>query len=1227
MDHSETIRALAQITDQGLFERLATAVLRQAEPSLYGNLSHPGMTPTGKTRRSPVDGIAFVLGAHPPHMVVAHHASGKNENLRKKWLNDPARVKKRGLKATAPAGDIIKTISIANEERKRTANLIVTLALTTNQEPTEDLIRDAQAHGKSHEITIDPWSGSRIAHHLDNTPEGQWLRYQYLGISQQQLSAPLLAHISRQSLLAFPLMESADAFVERQLDRVLSKQSPRPLALVIGESGFGKTIACYKQLKNHIDAGGYGLVMSHNTVAAYTTLNQALDSELRALHPGLEPNAGAKALSLCSPDNPLLIIVEDVNWADRPSLLLERLLAWAVRSDSSATDWFNWRLLCPVWPHTIAQTSEEAKKRLDAMTISVTRFNEDESRLAVERLAQLANETMSGIQAAQIAADLAHDPLLIALHHFGDRSKGPRVIGQFVEKRLRELCTRNGSLTLTDFRLALQAVGKRILTDRQMDPTWRTVREWLRDQPDSLGAIRQVVNQGKIVRMRDVGGVEHLQFRHDRVREWLLSETAAELITGVQLDDNTIAEPFFAEVIGSALTRSNIRKEDVVRVSKLSPQALFHALKIFREQQTVVHEAILQAIYLWLADEATHGRANRSLRWAALEVLAESESSHVIPITDRFRDGTWARIRARFRNGDLSAGIELCWKVDPGATATWRDREIEHVNDTYGNALVEELSNLLRNIDITERRRVGALRLSGHLGQGMLVDAIRTCWANDTLRTDHLEEYLWAAARCGGTDPERLLAPICTIWSGLSDQPQQPGRPSPREKVGQRSLSWAFHQGLPAGAVKFLVRRGRRNDLRWPMTLLLRDVNDADAVEFVARAFAAQSRSARGGYWHFPGDVQREWERRQSDLGKPMLASARQRLLDLWKPSTSDKYIRRYAFLLWSATVADEDLGILRSITRQRSLSDDILWARIRRSDSTAVSQFLDKLRGEHASYWWQLGRYTWFDAMTSALEEELRRRQVSFSREWNSDYDSDWIIAELIETRFTPDQAEHLLQQNWEHLRYSREFIEAALLIATPKTCALVADAIGACPDPRPLFAYVQSHFNPKVKGGRGFDRIAQAEAFVPYLDWLEPHAVFSLWDTCNRLGWYAFRRQYLDSRLDETFRERTILDEGGFFRKLDERIARGGEDWADFFIDRYLEQTDRIEDIIVLLEKWLRERSSMSSLNFVAAVLRHIGVRRHLQLLTIGGIEPMTDVQAIRADTIYAVCRRSLT
>src|SRR6185369_5378852 len=100
--------------------------------------------------------------------------------------------------------------------------------------------------------------------------------------------------------------------------------------------------------------------------------------------------------------------------------------------------------------------------------------------------------------------------------------------------------------------------------------------------------------------------------------------------------------------------------------------------------------------------------------------------------------------------------------------------------------------------------------LAGHLGVGLLLDAIGRCWAHDASRADYLEDYLWAAARCGGDDPDRLLESMCTIWAAQSEQPPQPGRTSPREKVGLRSLSSAFRERLPERVVRFFVRRGRR---------------------------------------------------------------------------------------------------------------------------------------------------------------------------------------------------------------------------------------------------------------------------------------------------------------------------------------------------------------------------------------------------------------------------------
>jgi hypothetical protein len=159
------------------------------------------------------------------------------------------------------------------------------------------------------------------------------------------------------------------------------------------------------------------------------------------------------------------------------------------------------------------------------------------------------------------------------------------------------------------------------------------------------------------------------------------------------------------------------------------------------------------------------------------------------------------------------------------------------------------------------------------------------------------------------------------------------------------------------------------------------------------------------------------------------------------------------------------------------------------------------------------------------------------------------------------------------------------------------------------------------------GLSRVEQAEAYLPYLDYLDGFAIYKLWDTCNKLGWFAFRRLNLDNRL-ETFRDRTILDEAKFFDDLDDVLhRRNGLDWTDSYIDGYLEQTDRVEDVLVLLGKWLKERMTIKAFDFVAAVIRHVGGRSNLDILQLEGIDPIDEVEETRRDTFFAVARRSLS
>jgi hypothetical protein len=193
-DLNQTQKLLDAITDEGLFEQLAMAMLRRANPA-YSTLIHTGVNADGKTIKSPVDGIAVVPGPDAPHLILPCHTTCRREDLRKKWLYDP-NASDLSKSTKAPEGDLIKASNIAGEERDRTPNIAVTVVLTTNREPTEDLVRDVQAEARKYDFNLDIWSRSRLSDFLDHHPDGQYLRKRFLGLEQELLSKELLHELS-----------------------------------------------------------------------------------------------------------------------------------------------------------------------------------------------------------------------------------------------------------------------------------------------------------------------------------------------------------------------------------------------------------------------------------------------------------------------------------------------------------------------------------------------------------------------------------------------------------------------------------------------------------------------------------------------------------------------------------------------------------------------------------------------------------------------------------------------------------------------------------------------------------------------------------------------------------------------------------------------------------------------------------------------------------------------
>jgi len=511
---------------------------------------------------------------------------------------------------------------------------------------------------------------------------------------------------------------------------------------------------------------------------------------------------------------------------------------------------------------------------------------------------------------------------------------------------------------------------------------------------------------------------------------------------------------------------------------------------------------------------------------------------------------------------------------------------------------------------------------------------VKACWDGDPDRGTILEEYLWALAECAANaaEAEALLKPACDLWASLPDESDEEHRPSPRVRVIEFGVRWAFQRKIPEAAIPYLIERAKTDELKWPITFLFEGIDHPDSIEFMVREIARREAELEGTgqFWPYSSHVTRDFTRRQDETGQAMSERTRSRLAPLWRNESEDKYLRKCALRFWSATKDRGDLDLLRNVTESDALFDQVLWQRIRRRDPSAVPALLEKLRSDRTGYWWQLGRDYWTDEMTDALDAALAKRSkqaASPEEPEQKEGGPDWILSEMV-MNLPAGQAETLLLRYWPSLRDSDNYVAAALFFATPALLAAVADAVRQSAAPQDLFKYLLMRAGrTRGKSGQrtGFYQVRQIEAIRPYLDYLSDSDIHRLWDTCNKQGWHSLRRQHLDGRLSEEWRSREYLSEARAVLYLDKTLA-DTHPWIDHWVDQCLESGWSRDQLLDLIARWCAEKRTAPALEILASALVHSGTRKHIAIAKIEGVIPAGEAEATRTDTAYAVMRRTL-
>ncbi|WP_266180842.1 ATP-binding protein [Dyella humicola] len=1185
---NDTVSALAAITDAAQFERIATAVLRCAIPSLYANLSHQGVNTDGKTVKAPLDNVGWVHTGGGAMLVAVAHTTAARGDLDGKWLHDPATVKprKKGRKPTQPAGDLVKAIEEIGEIRKDCPGLEATLALTTNREEPAEVRVKAHKLAEANDISIDVWSVSRLAQFLDTNPEGQAIRLEYLGVNPTRLSMKELLRVGKKCLSSRLVETTADEVVARDMSYLSGH------ALLSGASGMGKTTVCTSALSEALRRNRPCIVIEDQTIRQAVTIEEALDIELRRYSSSLEANSGTRALELCSELEPLLVVVEDINRSDNTERLLNKLISWALRSSPGTID-ARWRLACPVWPRFLASIDKKEEVDKAGMVHVIGLYTDDQAREAVQRRGTQFGQALDELAAAAIAKALGNDPLLIGLYDFRSSAPSHNVIAKYVADELDRVSLRV-HFTTSELEDAIRLLATEMLEMRNLQPTWRDVQSWLTNERD-VSALRALVADARLLRLSRSGRGEVLDARHDRVLFHILADAVShklQELTGAAY----FSDPYFAEIVGMGAVICRLESERLVGLMTDSPLVPFYALKYALGSGGDYANAAAGAIEQWVQSEGRRGAQYFGRRYLGLVILAEIDDPIVSELTSMFpaEDMHQAFFEARFRNGDIGAGLNWLTEYSFEVSFPGRRELVDRVRQKYGSALVRALDAILRNQGVPERALVGALILAGYIAEPSLAPAVREAWRH-CVDSRHLRVFLWAAARVCGDEAEATLAPICDAWEAL---PHENGvnSVSPRNDLAAYGVDWKFSEEVPRSAIPYFVERAARSEaLYWQITFMLRGVDDPVAVQHEAEYLARRSRDADGGGFidHFLKD---EW-RRRDEQGRPMSRASKDRLFGISDDDSNDDHLRKQAFYLWESSVDSRDVGLARTVAIGDVRFNASLWCRARRGDLTVVSDILLKIDG-NPKYWWQVGRYLWSPLLTDKLQDALE--DFASSPAQQKEDDVGWILPELI-LRLDLETAERILLGVWSKLGRVPWFLQAALVLATPKLVGLAAAVLEEATDPSALLKHFSFTAGLGINGRDGFTRSRQVEVLQPYLHLLSDHDLFRVWDVCIKRGWLDLAHNHVEpvirgrtSELALGFRGSSI-DSSGLDAELDGSRAGTARFWFEDAVRRGASRTE----VIPYLFDWLKERNTAAALAVVAEVLAQDGSRRDFEQL----------------------------
>ncbi len=1018
-----TAEHLKAITDRAKFERIANAILRIKYPVLE-DLIESGINEKGETIKDPVD--AFVQISKTQYGYIEHTTN--DSNLERKWLNE-------NTSKHNPLGDLIKAATIAREKRVGNQGFEFIIFLVTNQLVSSALEAKVMEKIPEDFITVKIVELSILADFLDHNPTGQYLRKIHLGIEADLLSAPSFNEIARQNLYSYGIEIYTDesSIVETTALsnlRIAMATMPKKLGLLIAPSGGGKSTAAYSLLHHALQSGYSCLRIEPKVIAESNSILDAIERQLILECPHLFVQKDVIRQLFTGKS---LIVVDDINKQDNPTILLEKIISWMQIKEQSIYDL---SILCPVWPKNMALIENSSGKEKYFETLTLKKLTRRDGVHFIQQTLSNTTLTLSDPQTDSILRDTLQDPLLMRLYldHIINEAKyvpnyGQQIIEGFVNEKINILASK-ACVPETKYKSGLEMLGYHILNNRILNPSYADLKKWFKEELSDLTIIETIAAQRFLFYFDKK---DSIVFRHDRVRDFILVLSLQNLIGDSSNYQSILGDPYYSELIGSAISMRSLSAPEIDLLLTINPLAVYYSLKFLQpDDRSEQFNVISVQIKRWNSEIA-----NKQVSSALINAISSSflhfDTKDILEITKGLPESIELHL-ARFRNGDPASGVKFLasytW-FPPSAGNYWRDIIFDHVRLIHLEKTIKAAQFFLSNQQ-QEKARQNIYLLAGYLHSPELTLLLQKHWEHN-VNPDDFVYYFWSILNCFNKDQVSVVTTALEYWTGLEDTKDKYGNAAglKNEIVTEfRHSRWE----LSDEQIDLLIPLGEH--IRYTKLIYcILEYIDSPTVLTAVIIKLAKLRKATGdkSYDSIRASEDRwDLERRHSKLSE----RSRAFLLAFWKNKNNPDKERYFAFRFWCGNEEGEKVVTeIRLIDQDDSeLYDSSIFWRAKLRDKTVTTELISLIGRK----WWGV---RWSDTIWNEEFKTFFKQSVQRAiDEKNGGY-----LESALETlrKINQSDAEEILVEFWDTIRTFHVGFITALFIATPKTRQLAGDEI----------------------------------------------------------------------------------------------------------------------------------------------------------------------------------------